>query len=60
MITRESRDFPGSTVSKSLPTNAGDRGSIPGAEDPTHPGATKAHAQRLESPGAATAEAHTP
>lgn len=26
-------DFPGGTVDKKLPTNAGDMGSIPGSED---------------------------
>ena len=47
MITREWRGFPGNTADKSPPTNAGDTGFIPGAEDPTCPGATKAHAQQL-------------
>ena len=34
-------DFPGGTVVKNLPANAGDMGSIPGPEDPTCRRATK-------------------
>ena len=34
-------DFPGGAVIKNLPANAGDTGSSPGLEDPTHHGATK-------------------
>ena len=36
------RNFPGGPAVKSPPVNAGDMGSIPGREDPTCHGATKA------------------
>ena len=39
LIKDTPRDFPGGTVVKNLPANAGDTGSIP--EDPTCCGATK-------------------
>ena len=35
------QDFPGGAVVKNPPANAGDMGSSPGREDPTHCGATK-------------------
>ena len=35
------QDFPGGTVVKNPPVNAGDTGSIPGLEDPTCLGAAK-------------------
>ena len=35
------RDFPGGTVVRNLPANAGDMVSSPGLEDPTYRGATK-------------------
>ena len=35
------RDFPGDTVVKNPPANAGDMGSSPGPDDPTCRGATK-------------------
>ena len=31
----KTRDFPGGTVDKNLPANAGDMGAIPGLEDST-------------------------
>ena len=34
-------DFPGGSVTKNLPANIGNRGSIPGLEDLTCRGATK-------------------
>ena len=47
-----SRDFPGDPMVKHLPSNAGDRGSIPG-------GGTKIpHASEQLSPPLATTEAH--
>ena len=50
-------DFPGGTVDRNLPANAGDKGSIPGPEDSTCHGGTKptnhnywAHAARVCAP----------
>ena len=65
-------DFPGGTVDKNLPANAGDSGSIPGLGRFHMPQATKAHAPQilslcfrahepqLMSPCATTTEAHVP
>ena len=43
-------DFPGSTVDKNLPANAGDMGSIPGLRKFHTPLATKAHEPQLLKP----------
>jgi len=43
-------DFPGSTVDKNLPANAGDMGSIPGLRRFHTPLATKAHEPQLLKP----------
>ena len=40
-IRRKKAGFPGGTVDKNPPANAGDMGSIPGLEDSTCLGATK-------------------
>ena len=44
--------FPGGSVGKNLPPNAGDAGSIPDPEDPT--------CGRVVKPCAAPADAHAP
>ena len=40
LFKSETRDFPGSTVVKNPPANAGDTGLSPGPKDPTCRGAT--------------------
>ena len=52
------RDFPGGTVVKNLPANAGDMGSSPGLGRSHMPRSKKAHAPQLLSPCATTTEAH--
>ena len=54
------RDFPGGTVDKNPPANAGDTDSIPALEDSTSHGATKAPAPGLLSPPTAATEAREP
>ena len=52
--------FPGGSVVKNLPANAGDMGSSPGLGRAHMPQSNKACAPQLLSPGATTTEAHVP
>ena len=53
-------DFPGGTVVKNPPANAGDMGSSPGSGRSHMPQSNKAHAPQLLSPCATATEAHVP
>ena len=53
-------DFPGGTVDKKLPVNAGDMGSIPGLGRSHMPQSNEARVPQLLSPSTATTETSVP
>ena len=53
-------DFPGGSVVKNPPANAGDTGSSPGSGRSHMPLSNKACAPQLPSPRVTTTEAHVP
>ena len=53
-------DFPGGTVVKNPPANAGDMGLIPGLEISHVPWSNQAHVPQLLSPCTTTTEARVP
>ena len=57
---KENQGFPGGSVVKNRPTNAGDTGSIPGLGRSHTPQGNQACALQLLSPHAATPEACVP
>ena len=54
------QDFPGGSVVKNPPANAGDTGSSPRPGRSHMPWSNKAHAPQLRSPCATATEAHAP
>ena len=58
--TEQSWDFPGGTVVKNLPANAGDTGSIPGPGRSHMLWSNYTHEPQLLSPRATTTEACVP
>ena len=57
---KHTEDFPGGTVDKNLPANAGDMGSVPGPGRFHILQSNKAHGPQLPSPWAAATESHMP
>ena len=59
-MLKYSRDFPGGTVVKNPPANAGDTGSSPGPGRSHMPRSNSGRVPQLLSPRATTTEAHMP